>query len=313
MWPVTVHLFATSLNYRLPVYFLPQNNPIAAGTDAFLQVWDGLQAYAFPPFGLIRQVLNKLRMCKGTFLTFIAPFWPQKKWFLEELSCSGSSCAPFFTSRLTQTAPLSSPAPGPPCAAPSCVVTVQRFARHLGLSCGVANQLSLSRRQSSHLLCQHRWECCRAWCTSRGHSVSSPTVAKIADFLLFLRSGKHLSISAIKGYRSTHVSVFKYCVPELLDSFVLRDLIRSFEVECPCPVGPPSWDLVKVLTYLRGSVFKPLSSKPLRIVTMKVSFSVSVSHCQERGRASAFFFSCGFSRSRHLTCLFAGVRGQDKV
>ena len=35
MWPVKVDLFVTSLNYRLPVYFSPLNDPMAAGTDAF--------------------------------------------------------------------------------------------------------------------------------------------------------------------------------------------------------------------------------------------------------------------------------------
>ena len=106
-----------------------------------------------------------------------------------------------------------------------------------------------------------------------GHSVSSRTIAKIADFLLFLRAEKHLSVSAVKGYRSTLTSVFKYRLPELQDSFVLCYLIRSFELErLHSPVGPPSWDLVKVLDYRRISVFEPLSSKPLRIVNMKASF-----------------------------------------
>ena len=35
-WPVTIDLFASSLD------------PMAAGTDAMLQSWDSLQAYAFP-------------------------------------------------------------------------------------------------------------------------------------------------------------------------------------------------------------------------------------------------------------------------
>ena len=85
-WPANVDLFATALNYRLPVYFSPLNNPMAAGTDAFLQVWDGLQAYSFPPFALTRQVINKLTSSKRTFLTLIALFWPQTEWFLELLS-----------------------------------------------------------------------------------------------------------------------------------------------------------------------------------------------------------------------------------
>ena len=80
-WPPTIDLFATALSYRLPVYFSPLSDPMAAGTAAFLQDWDGLQAYAFPPFALIRQVLNKLMSSRGTYLTLVAPYWPQKEWF----------------------------------------------------------------------------------------------------------------------------------------------------------------------------------------------------------------------------------------
>ena len=46
-----------------------------------LQPWDHLQGYAFPPFALIRPVLNKLRASVGTEITLIAPFWMQKEWF----------------------------------------------------------------------------------------------------------------------------------------------------------------------------------------------------------------------------------------
>ena len=73
-WPVTINLFATSLNHRLPVYFSPMYDPQAAGTDAMLQSWDGLQAYAFPPFGLLHQVLAKVRVSQGLQLTLVAPF-----------------------------------------------------------------------------------------------------------------------------------------------------------------------------------------------------------------------------------------------
>ena len=63
-WPVMVDLFATALNYSLPVYFSSLNDPMIAWTDAFLQEWDSL----------IRQVINKLCSCKGTLLTLIALF-----------------------------------------------------------------------------------------------------------------------------------------------------------------------------------------------------------------------------------------------
>ena len=77
----SAHLFATSLTVRLPVYFSPASDPRAAGTDALLQPWDDLQAYAFPPIAIIRRVLLKLRSSRNCELTLIAPFWPQRDWF----------------------------------------------------------------------------------------------------------------------------------------------------------------------------------------------------------------------------------------
>ena len=84
-WPATIDLFVTSLNLRLPVYFSPMVDPQSAGTDAMLQSWDGLQAYAFPPFGLLSRVLAKVRQSQGLELTLIAPFWPQHPWFSDLL------------------------------------------------------------------------------------------------------------------------------------------------------------------------------------------------------------------------------------
>ena len=57
------------------------NDPMEAGTDAFLQSWDHLQAYAFPPFSLIRQVLSRLQSSWGTLLTL-------KEWYPDLLRLS---------------------------------------------------------------------------------------------------------------------------------------------------------------------------------------------------------------------------------
>ena len=85
-WSVTVDLFATSLNHRLPVYFAPMSDPMAAGTDAMLQNWDHLQEYASPPVAMLHQVINKIRASVGAQVTLIAPFWPSKEWFPDLLS-----------------------------------------------------------------------------------------------------------------------------------------------------------------------------------------------------------------------------------
>ena len=41
-------------------------------------------------------------------------------------------------------------------------------------------------------------------------------------------------------------------------------------------MGPPSWDIDKVLTYLHGYTFELLALKPLRLVAMKVSFLLAL-------------------------------------
>ena len=80
-WPATIDLFATAMTRRLPVYFSPMYDPMSAGTDAMLQSGDGLQAYAFPPFGLLPRVLAKVRASRNLELTLVAPFWTQHLWF----------------------------------------------------------------------------------------------------------------------------------------------------------------------------------------------------------------------------------------
>ena len=87
-WPVMVDLFATSDNHRCSIYFSPFRDPLSAGTDALLQSWDGLLAYAFPPWSILPQVMAKLRVSNGTLLILVAPYWPQRPWFMDLLQLS---------------------------------------------------------------------------------------------------------------------------------------------------------------------------------------------------------------------------------
>ena len=89
-----------------------------------------------------------------------------------------------------------------------------------------------------------------------------------------------------------------FVLPEIQDSFVLPDLIRSFELERPLfPVGPPSWDLVQVLSFLRGSSVKPLSSCSLGQLTMKVLFLLSLAMAKRVGELQALSLCIAFRGS----------------
>ena len=151
----------------------------------------------------------------------------------------GSSGDSSLPTRPPLPATVSSALPGSPQAGPSCLETIQRFTRAAGFSLAVAEQASLARRPSSRSNYQLKWSVYRSWCPSHGHSISRPTLSKVADFLWWLRSVRGLSVSSIKGYRSMLSVVFHFQLPALSSHPVLRDLLRSFRVSAPSsPLRP---------------------------------------------------------------------------
>ena len=86
-------LFATKFSTRLPVYVSPVPDPQALQIDAMEMSWVGIQAYAFPPWSLLQQVVTKIRKDQPR-LILIAPFWPSKAWFPDLLSLCHSRPLP---------------------------------------------------------------------------------------------------------------------------------------------------------------------------------------------------------------------------
>ena len=229
-WPVSIDLFTTSLNHQCCPYFSPFHDSNALGTDALLQNWDGWHAYAFPPWSLIPAILKKLRSSSGVLLTIIAPYWPQKPWFLELLDLVVDGPAPLPLSRDLLRQPhfhrhhlevsrlslhewrLSSDLPD----------------RRVSPSMELSNP-SLARRSFSRAGYQAKWSIYRQWCRSEGHSISRPMLPKVADFLFWLRQSKKLSVSAVLGYRSMLSAVFKSQLLEISTSPVIQNLLHSFK------------------------------------------------------------------------------------
>ena len=169
----------------------------------------------------------------------------------------------------------------------SCLETIKRFTRAGGFSRRVAQRAGY----------QSKWLVFRQWCRSEGHSISRPSLLKIADFLFWLRRSRRLSVSSVMGYRSMLSAVFISVLPEIATSPVLRDLRRSFQAEAPIrEVRPPSWDL-NVFSFLRSSSFEPLTTISLRDLTRKTLFLLSlapakrVSEIQALSRRVSFFSS----------------------
>ena len=201
---------------------------------------------------------------------------------------ASSSSDPTIPSRPPALASVSSSLPGSPSAQASCLATLQRFTRAAGFSSAVAEQSSVARRPSSHEVYQVRWSIYRKWCRSNGHSVSRPTLAKVADFLYWLRYTRGLSVFSLRGYRSVLSAVFRFHLPSLSSDPVIRDLLRSFRLSSAERVlRPPAWDLSKVLTYLVSPAFEPLSQASFRALTMETLFLLALATAKRVGELQA--------------------------
>ena len=196
------------------------------------------------------------------------------------------------TPRSTATTAFPSVSRKSPNASSDCVATLERFARQAGFSETVAGQLALCRRTSTRLNYQARWGKFRKWCKDSHHRSSEPTIPKIAEFLTFLFRTEKAAVSTIKGYRSMLSSVFKFCLPEISTSPILKDLTRSFEISAPRPIHrSPTWDLDKVLEYLSGPPFEPLADASFRNKTRKALFLLAMATAKRVGELQALSFS----------------------
>ena len=139
------------------------------------------------------------------------------------------------------------------------------------------SQVGLTRCHSSWTNYQLKWSVYRDWCQKEGHSISRPSLLKVADFLFWLRRSKGLSHSSILGFRSMLAAVFRSALPSISSNPILGDLIRSFKVEAPPRlVLPPAWDLSLLLCCLASPLFEPFHLCSLRNLTKKVLFLVAL-------------------------------------
>ena len=176
--------------------------------------------------------------------------------------------------------------------------TIQRFVKSCGFSRHVARQTALARKPSSRAGYQAKWLIYRRWFTTEGHSISCPSLPKIADFLFWLRQSRKLSVSAVMGYRSMLSAVFRSVLPEISTSVVLHDLLRSFRVEAPIrSVTPPAWNLLAVLKFLKSPIFEPLRQASLRDLTRKTLFLIALASANRVSELQALSRTVAFSSS----------------
>ncbi|MEW8546512.1 MAG: hypothetical protein AB2693_23605, partial [Candidatus Thiodiazotropha sp.] len=147
-----------------------------------------------------------------------------------------------------------------------------------------------------------------------------PSIANVADFLIFLFEEKKLSPVSVKGYRSAISSTLKhFSSVDFSSDPVLSDIVRSMELEKPSHTRVvPHWDLSLVLSCLKESPFEPLSSSSLKFLTWKTVFLISLASGRRRSEIHALSATSGsvnFSADKSSVILhsFPGFLAKNQV
>ena len=294
-WPAVIDLFATSLTARLPVYF-----SLASDSGS----GDGRSSPALgqsPSLCLSSDRHHKESSCQTEVLEELRVDSHRSVLASEGMVPGPSETVvrrshhTVWSKRSSKTAPLP-PLPSKSAyASADCMATIKRFARQAGFSSTVAGQLVFCRRQSTRLNYQARWGTYRKWCRDFGHRSSAPSISKIAEFLTYMFKRKGAALSTIKGYRAMLSAVFKFPLPEISTSPILKDLIRSFEISAPRPLfPPPPWDLDKVLQFLSGPPFELLARASFLDKTKKALFLLAMATGKRVSELQALSFSVSF-------------------
>ena len=82
-----VDLFATHLNYKLPIYVSPVPDRKAWQIAALNICWEGLDGYVFCPVAILPQVIQKI-ITYPCRMIVLAPGWPGMPWFWDLVDLS---------------------------------------------------------------------------------------------------------------------------------------------------------------------------------------------------------------------------------
>ena len=155
----------------------------------------------------------------------------------------------------------------------------------------VAERVKAPQRFSSRRVYESRWAIFESWCKQSQVEFKKPTLSSIADFFTYLFNEKGLKPTTIAGYRTAIADHLGPAGIEISNSFELNRLIASFHRDRPVKDrNIPSWDLSLVLLALTKAPFEPLKDAPLKILTFKTVFLMTLASGRRRGEVHAWTF-----------------------
>ncbi len=265
LWgPMEVDLFASRLTTQCPVFFSWRPDPYAAATDAFLQVWTGLKAYANPPWNLVGRVAAQAQAEQAS-LVLVAPVWRTQPWYpiLLEMLVDAPHLIPPETSNksLTDENPSASR-----------LAHIREKCRDHKLSEEASSLIFGSWRKKTNKSYNSLFGRWHSWCSRRG---TNPFSIDIANFLaeLFTEGYKYNSLNAYRSaISSVHEKVEGYEVGH--HPLITRLIKGVFNTRPPLPKYTSTWNVQTVLDHItsmganNGLSLKELTLKTVMLLSL---------------------------------------------
>ena len=257
-----IDLFATFANRRLVKFVSPYPDPRAEWTDAMSMPWDNGRGllYAFPPFKMVPQVLQKIAQSPGVKVILIAQLQPATSWFPELRNLSQENRIPLFVEGqdlLTQDVWTGDGVTETRHFRPSNLHAwkLRAILRAKGHSREAANMMSRCLRESSQQVYESYWSRFVAFCRTKRWHVFRVRSHHFSAYMMHLfRDG--LLPSTIISHRTSVASVLRHWVYDPAADPHIKILVRAFRLERPVqrrimsmwdlhlvllPLSPPGW------------------------------------------------------------------------
>ena len=157
----------------------------------------------------------------------------------------------------------------------------------------IQERIDNPQRQSTRLVYSGKWEIFQKWCDDHEVASMQPTVMNLSRFFLYLFKDKGLQPGTIQGYRSALANkLYNKVQWDISHDPSLTRLMDSFFRDRPV-IGRalPPWDLRVVLQSLTQAPFEPLALAPLKWLTFKTCFLVTLASGKRRSEVHALLHS----------------------
>ncbi|CAB4013988.1 Hypothetical predicted protein [Paramuricea clavata] len=278
-----IDLFASRINHQFKPYVAFRPDPEAIAINAFHMTWAQFAFYAFPPFSVIMQVLQKIQEDQASGILVI-PYWPTQIWWPKAMNMVVQQPNSFAKKQGTiiPPQPTQRDTPHVSKALPADMPLVGDQLKKQGFSDTASRVIQNSWRTGTkkQYACHiKRWIC---YCSKRDINPICPDVRDGINFLAEL-------LDSGVGYSSINTAQCALSsITNMSDHFsfgthplVSRFLKGVFTERPSLPRYQDIWDMNIVLNHLKQSkIAKELSLKDLTLKLVMLMALLSGQRCQ---------------------------------